>query len=278
MVLKKTIILSIKITQSTKKDIIKYLEAYLKQPRSTVPLTVFTPNPEQIVVAMEDKAFSQLLNSADVALPDGAGLIWASKQLSAKVDQLSQKISGIDLMEDLTQSVAALGYPVGFLGGRNGVAQAALEYLQKKYPRLRGWAQDGPEMTVKSNSKTTAYHLSFTQQRTDIEDFFDNLVKRVIESGTRLVFVGLGAPKQELFISELKRQLTISSFQSPIVLMSVGGAFDMLAGRLARAPGKIRQIQLEWLWRLLLEPQRIVRQARLIKFLLHIFMAKYGKM
>ena len=256
MGLKSGKILGISVTTSPKKEILEEIEKYLEKSseKQAKPFVIATPNPEQIVSAQEDTHFAQMLNRADVALPDGIGLAIALKR---------PRIPGVEFMEELVRLAATKGYRVGLIGGRGGVAVQALECLRARYPGLTGWAQEPGDVDLGTLGD------------------LDDLREKIQKSNTRLVFVGLGAPKQELFIKKLAwgtgygvqgKQGALSSYRIPhtaypIILMSVGGSFDMIAGRVKRAPAVLRGLGLEWLWRLVREPWRIRRQLALMKFL-----------
>ena len=287
MSLKKTEILKISITTESKERILEYIKKYLvsrssftvKQGKNkSKPLNIVTPNPEQIVYAQKDKHFANILNRADVAIPDGIGIVLAHRflhsQLTTHHSSLPlRRIPGIDLMEDLVKMGAERGDRIALIGGRRGVAVEALECLQQKYPNLAGWAQDGPEFEMKNEK----LKMKNGKQNQDI--YFEQLARRIRENNTKIVFVGLGAPKQEYFMRLLatryqllarKQKKKIASNQSPVasslILMSVGGSFDILAGRTPRASLVVRSLGLEWLWRLIREPWRFRRQLALVEF------------
>ncbi len=238
MGLKSKKILGISITTETKKNILEYIRKYLEK-SSEKPCIIATPNPEQIVLAQKDKQFLEILNQADVAIPDGIGLA-----LVIRV----KRIPGVELMEDLVKLAAIRGYPIGLIGGRGNIAVDALECLQARYPGLKGWVLDPGEVDLGN-----------------LGDLGD-LREKIQKTKTRIVFVGLGAPKQELFIEQLTHS-PIHPFTHPLVFMSVGGAFDIISGRTPRAPWIVRNMGLEWLWRLVHESWRFRRQLALLKFL-----------
>src|SRR3989344_205144 len=269
MNLSKVDILGVSISIQKKYELVNYIENYLKNV-TKFPLTIVTQNPEQIVYAQKDEHFRQLLNSADIALPDGIGIVWAAKRLQSNAPQPPLKIRGgegrvmkvipgIEFMEDLVKLAAENGYLVGLIGGRNGVAAEALERLQQKFPALKGWAEDAPEVRI-SNFKFQISNLNAQQ-------YFEKLLKQIQNSETKLLFIGLGAPKQEYFTANLKSQIPNPKFSKPLVLMSVGGSFDELSGRILRAPQWVNSLGIKWLWRLILEPWRVNRQLRLITFI-----------
>lgn len=279
--LSKIAILGVKITLNSKTEILSYIKKYLLK-ASAKSLTIFTPNPEQVVAAQTNKIFKDILNSADIALPDGAGIVWAIKKLSAVSSQLSvniERIAGVEFMDELVKLAAEENYPIGLIGGRDGVAQMTLDKLKQKYPKLNSWNQDVPEIHVVSGDNNAPSTLALASRGGDggvinVESYFKQLADRIKKSGTKLVFVGLGAPKQELFIQAISCQLSADS--SPTVFMSVGGAFDILSGKIPRSPEFFRSLNIEWLWRLIIEPWRINRQLRLIKFVWLVLKGRLG--
>ncbi len=223
------------------------------------PLKIFTPNPEIIILTKKDKKFKEIVNSAQINVPDGQGLIWASKFLKKP---LPVRISGTDLAEKLVKLAAENGFSIGLIGGGPGVALKALECLQKKFPGVKGWAEAGPDV------KVTDYQIEITNNY-DI----DQLVKKLEETKTQILFVGLGAPKQEYFIDKL--QYLCSNIQFPLILMAVGGAFDYWSGKVPRAPRWIQNLGFEWLYRLVRQPWRVRRQLALLEFTRLILKEKF---
>lgn len=226
-------ILKISITKSDKTKILEYIQKYLDDPQKK-PLIIVTPNPEQVVLAQNNERFAKMLNKADIAIPDGIGI--------ARILDI-QRIPGVELMEDLVSLAADQRIPVGLIGGRGRVAVEALERLHQKHSDLSGWAIE-PE--------------KFSMQ---------NIVKKIQQTKTRILFIGLGAPKQEFFIEELSKECNA-------VFMAVGGSFDIIADRITRAPKIYRMMGFEWLWRLGRQPWRWRRQLALAKFLWFVFREK----
>lgn len=224
-------ILGIDITTDDKQFILEEIQKYPKK-----SLVIVTPNPEQIVLAKQDNNFARILNQADIAIPDGVGVA-----IAAGVT----RIPGVEFMEDLVQIAAKRGDTIGLIGGYDGLAVKALECLSRRTSGLRGWALE-PEQAGLSE-----------------------IVQKIRATKTRMVFVGLGAPKQEEYIEKL-----CSKFKVQSIFMSVGGSFDIIAGRVKRAPVLIRSIGFEWIWRLLQEPWRWRRQLALVKFMGLVIIAK----
>jgi N-acetylglucosaminyldiphosphoundecaprenol N-acetyl-beta-D-mannosaminyltransferase len=245
-------VLGISITSNSKKEILEEIQKYLVPPVKIrqKPLKIFTPNTEQLVRAQRDRSFAGVLNNADISLPDTVGVVWAGHVLTKNGPE--KPIPGVEFMEDLVQMAVTRHAPIGLIGGRGNLAVDTLNCLRQKYSRLQdSWAEGGPEIDV-DNLPNDIY--------------FQRLARRIIREGTRIVFVALGPPKQEYFIERLARELsTISNLRSTI-FMSVGGSFDIISGRLRRAPVWMRKFDLEWLWRLILEPRRLRRQLALVEF------------
>lgn len=260
MGLNSTKILGINVTTDSKKKILEEIEKYLnagismigkKSQKAVKPLVIVTPNPEQIVFAQSDRDYADILNRAHIAVPDGSGIVWASRVLSlarGKSDgiRISQRIPGVELMEDLLPLAVKNAVTIGLIGGWDGVALKALERLQTKYPGLQGWADEPSTRDI-------------------VSDTYKRVIgDRIHATKTGMVFVGLGAPKQEKFVESL---LSKTSHKTPLVLMSIGGSLDVLSGKKRRAPFLLRAIGVEWLWRLVREPWRWKRQLSLAKFI-----------
>ena len=315
--------LGISVTISPKDKILEYLEKGLEKrlafrsqlsAKQKKTLVVVTPNPEQIVLAQEDTHFAKILNRADVALPDGIGLAIASRFLSYHVSPIPyhetiRRIPGVEFMDDLAGLAAKRGYPIALIGGRAGVAVSVLECLRRKYPGLTGWAMEPGELPILPITNTTPakrdpqccisdkdrkQHRDNTTNN-KYDQYFQDIIRKIRKTRTRIIFVGLGAPKQEYFIEAIsdlprgsgqvprnsgqelseksgqpeEKKLKAESWKlkAPLILMSVGGSFDIISGRTPRAPSFVRAIGLEWFWRLVHEPWRWKRQLVLVKFL-----------
>lgn len=243
-------ILEIPITISPKEKILEEVKKYLFSTSHTSPkpLVIATPNPEQIVFAQKNSVYAKILKQADVTLPDGIGIVWAMTVLHKK--RLVSRIPGVEFMQGLVQLANRKRVTIGLIGGTDGVAVKALECLTEANPGLHGWS-------VEPEDKTT-----------------EEIAEMIRHNHTRIVFVGLGAPKQELFIQRLSQGLSVVGCPFPVVLMSVGGSFDMISGKIQRAPVIIRNVGMEWLWRLFQQPWRWRRQLSLVIFALLVLKAR----
>lgn len=230
----KSDILGVKIDDVDMAEALSIVEKWIWKPGKHY---IVTPNPEFIVAAQKDPVFKEMLNGADLAIPDGAGL-----KLSGKV---KNTVSGTDFMERLIRLAAEKGFVVGFLGGKDGVAKRCAECLLRKYPNLKiSYISSGGIVGKNGNpSLTTNYKLPPTD----------------------LLFVAFGHIKQEKWIATNLEKIPVH------VAMGVGGAFDYLSGDVPRAPKWIRDLGFEWLFRLILQPWRIKRQIALLQYLLKIW-------
>lgn len=230
---------SVRIDPLPTKDAVKNrLIEFLESDRTSV---VFTPNPEILLLARRDKAYTEVLNSADLSLPDGFGLSLVSL---LKPRKLLRRYTGIDTAEMLIELARERKTQVMFLGGRHGSAIRAAENLTVRYPSLRITAAgDNIEIT---NEGTTIS----SENETRMKD-------AIYRTAPSIILVGLGAPKQEQWITRHR-----DDFPSIRVMMTVGGTFDIWSGRLRRAPKFVRTLGLEWLWRVAQEPKRLPRILR----------------
>lgn len=224
----KVSILGVKIDDINIDEAVSIVEGWLSKPGKRF---IVTPNPEFLVIAQKDAEFKKIINSADLAIPDGVGLRLAG---------VKNNVPGVDLMEKLVRLAAKNGYIVGLLGGRDKVAEKAAERLVKKYHKLQIlFASDGGQV---NEFHTTDYILPTID----------------------LLFIAFGAPKQEKWIASNLNKIPVK------VAMGVGGAFDYLSGNVPRAPKWIRNLGLEWAFRLIIQPWRMKRQLSLLKFIWYI--------
>ena len=257
-------VLEISITNTSKKEILEEIQKYLTQPRKIgqKTLKIFTPNSEQLVLAHKNSFFAGVLNKADISLPDTVGVVWASRVLTK--NPIQKSIPGVEFMENLVELAAPRRVPIGLIGGRDNLAVETLNCLSRRWAGLAAWAENGPEVSI----------IHDELRLPDEKIYFGRLARRIIREGTRIVFVALGPPKQEYFIDRLSHVPCLLSHG--VIFMSVGGSFDIISGRLRRAPVWMRNLSLEWLWRLILEPWRLRRQLALIEFVWLVLREKFS--
>ena len=195
---------------------------------------VVTPNAEIVYESIQDDSFRALLNNASMVLPDGAGVVLGAKILGTPI---KEKVAGIEFGEEVCKLLAKNGGRLYLLGGKPGIARAAGEKLMEKYPGLQiCGSADG----------------YFTDEQA--------VVAKINEAKPDVLFVCLGAPKQEKFIKAHFEELDVT------LMLGLGGSLDGYAGVAQRAPRWMIDLSLEWLYRLLKEPRRIGRMMRLPKF------------
>ncbi len=273
-------LLEIAITVSGKRNILEEIQKYLKSDnrqqttdnrQQRKPLIIFTPNPEIINYAQRDPILKQIVNSAQINIPDGAGVEWGIKKLYGRN---IERFSGVDLVDDLCSYSTKEGLVIGLIGGRGGVALIARECLLKTYPRLNIEVFEAPEFE-KSKIKNQKSKINIKNQKEEVtEKYFESLAKELIYKKISILFVGLGCPKQEYFIENIKYQISnIKSYQ-PLLMMAVGGSFDYISGRITRAPFWMREKGLEWLYRLVREPWRLPRQIKGAEFFYRVILNK----
>lgn len=190
-----------------------------------------TPNPEFLLTARHDEPFRQALLGADLVLADGVGVTYAAKILGRP---LKGRVPGIEFAQRLAAWMAAHGKRLFLLGAKPGVAELAAANLKAAYPGLI----------------VCGTHDGYFQEDGPV-------VKAIQESAADVVFVCLGAPKQELWM------VRNGPAAGARLMVGLGGSLDVFAGVVERAPEGFQKLGLEWLYRLVKEPKRIGRMAKL---------------
>ena len=277
--LNKKNILNVGITDGTKNEILEYVIKNLENFKKKLFLA--TPNPEFLVLANKNSRFKNILNKADLALADGLGIIIAAKFLGK---DLKGRFTGVDLVKILCKEVSEKPITVGFLGGKDEAAEKTAECLQKKHPKLKisfvgeEWPNNvNARQPRVSDDAWLSYRdpaasflpasvPSTSPVRVIGSPFFSGIISRI-----DILFVAFGAPKQEFWINENLQKIPVK------IAIGVGGAFDYISGKVPRAPGFVRNIGLEWLFRLTVQPWRIKRQLSLIEFIWLVLKEKINK-
>ncbi len=244
----KKFVLGIKIDDININQALQIVKGWLKKEGKYY---IVTPNPEIIVMAQKDEEFKNILNKANLSIPDGIGL-----KLSGDI---VCNTPGIDLLESIIKMAADLGYTTGFLGGRDTVAEKSAECLKKKYPKLKvSFASSAGEIDNDGNEMGVLNHESRMMNQEKKQKKHNSLF---IIPDSDILFVAFGPPKQEKWIAKNLDKIPVK------LAMGVGGAFDFLSGKVPRASVWIRKMGLEWLFRLIIQPWRIKRQLSLIKYI-----------
>lgn len=205
---------------------------------------ICTPNPEIVMEAQKDKELMNILHEADMVVPDGIGVVWASKYSEIR---LKERVAGYDLTQNLMAELAATGETFYFFGGAPGVASTAARMMMKKYPGL----------------KVVGVHNGYFDEKEE-----KKIIQDIKTKSPSILLVGLGAPKQEKWIYDNIRLVGAK------VAIGVGGSFDVMAGNVKRAPKIFQKLGLEWFHRLITQPTRWRRMMRLPKFALTVLKTK----
>jgi len=227
-------ILGVPVHPVSGEQVEKLIESYLNSKETK---TIMTPNPEMVMEAQKNEKLMKALNKADLVIPDGVGLIIASK---IKKKGLKERVTGIDTMEQILQISNQNKNRIFFLGGKPGVASKATEVIKNTY---------------KDIEISGSHHGYFSN------DVTEEILDRIEAVQTEVLLVGLGFPRQEIWIDENRHRLSCK------IVMGIGGCLDVYAGKVKRAPVAFQKMNLEWFYRLLKEPWRIKRMTVLPKFL-----------
>lgn len=226
-------ILGVRVDDATYGDLLAKVDEFVG---SGQPHQVVTVNTEMLVAAHDDPNLARTLNSGDLNVADGVGVILASRLLGCP---LQQRVTGSDGIYRLARHCAERGYRVFFLGAAPGVAERTAEELRAAYRELR---------------------VAGTYAGSPHPDEREEVISRVQAAAPDLLLVAYGVPAEEKWIAVDRERLGVP------VMMGVGGTFDFVAGVTQRAPNWMRTAGLEWLHRLIREPWRWRRQLALPRF------------
>jgi N-acetylglucosaminyldiphosphoundecaprenol N-acetyl-beta-D-mannosaminyltransferase len=235
-------ILDIEIPVDSRKIILEKILKDLKTIHKFIHIVSL--NPENLVISCENSEFKKVLQTAQIKIVDGTGIVLAAKLLKIKA---GERYPGVDLMSDLIKQAGISRLRVLLIGGKGNLADELAECYSRSYPEAKFVGIEGFENIKKPTKKEE-----------------DRVLAIVCRLKPRLVFVAFGSPDQELWIEGHK------DIFAGAVCMGVGQGFDVYGGLVKRAPVWIRKIGLEWLYRLFAQPWRWRRQVRLIKFILLI--------
>lgn len=196
---------------------------------------VVTPNAEIAYMAAKDSSLGEIINSADIVVADGIGVVYAARIYGTPV---KAKVPGVELGERVLANAAKSGKGVFLLGAKPGVAELAASKISEKYPGI-----------------------SFAGIRDGYFKDDDEVVAEINASGAEILFVCLGAPKQEQWMAKNKDKLNTR------LMLGLGGSLDSYAGTVKRAPDIFIKLGLEWFYRLIKEPKRFGRMLALPKYM-----------
>ena len=191
--------------------------------------TICFANVHMVVEATRNEFFAKCVNNATWVVADGVPLVWAIRTIYKRYQE---RITGLDFLPDLLKRASEEQVSVYFYGGEAEVLHSTITFCQQQYPTLAIAGTYSPPFRALTIEEEAA------------------AVKRIVDSGAQLVFVALGCPRQEVWIHRMRDRI-------PAVLLGIGGALPVLAGKFSRAPYWMQKTGLEWLFRLIQEPARL---------------------
>ncbi|MCI3921373.1 WecB/TagA/CpsF family glycosyltransferase [Paenibacillus sp. TRM 82003] len=227
------------VSKMAMQETVAYLVDAVRRRRTT---HVVTANPIMFMTGFEDESFMRMLESADLVVPDGAGLVWAASKVGKPV---SERVAGYDLVQELFRIGAEEGWRVYLLGTSQEVLEAARAKIEQRYP---GLAIVGCRNGYFGPAEDEA------------------VVREIAAASPDMLLVGRSTYTQDPWIANYKSELNVP------VMIGVGGSFDVMAGKLKRAPVWMQRLKLEWLYRLAQEPTRWRRMLVLPKFALKVML------
>ena len=238
---KKVTILGVPVDSLTMAEAVARIEDMIAE---KTPHLVATANAEMLMRATHDKALKDILCSADLVTPDGAGTVWAAHHLG---EDMPERVAGYDMAQELMRIAPTKHYRLFFFGSAPGVATKAKEKAEALYP--------GIEIVGTRNGFFT-------------EEDEPAIVSKIQAARPDILLAALGVPKQEKWLMKYKDVLGVP------VCIGVGGTFDVMAGVMKRAPRWMQRAKLEWLFRGMMQPKRAGRLLALPKFVLKVHASK----
>lgn len=223
---------------------------FVRNPKSDGSAAILhTPNSEIVQLCIEQNKYYEIIGGADIIIPDGVGIILASKILGTPL--IKGKVAGVEVADGILRAASKEGYSVFFYGGKpkneesDAIADIAASKAVEEYPGLKiAGTCDG---YIKDEAAVIA---------------------RIHDSGADILYVCLGAPKQEIFMFEHRKELGVK------LCCGFGGTLDVIAGTVKRAPRIFIKLGLEWLYRLITQPSRFFRMLALPRFLIGTIFSK----
>jgi N-acetylglucosaminyldiphosphoundecaprenol N-acetyl-beta-D-mannosaminyltransferase len=234
-------ILDVPVHQVTTEQALAEVLRFMSEPRLHQLATV---NPEFVMAAQQDRLFRQVLDEADLCLPDGVGLIWASRRLGRP---LPERIAGSDFVYHIARLASEHGWRLFLLGAGPGVAEESALVFQSRFPGIK---------------------IAGTYAGTPDPDENEGILERINAANSEVLYVAYGAPRQDKWIYRNRDNLP-----SVRLAIGVGGSLDFVTGRAARAPDWLQKIGLEWLHRLYKEPWRWRRMLALPRFAVKVLVS-----
>lgn len=240
--MKRVEILGVPVDCVTMDEAVDFAESMIKEQH---PCAILAVNPEKVVRAQQDRNLLTELRNAKLIIPDGIGVVFAARLLGFNC---TERVPGSELMPLLCQRAALNGYKVFLFGASPDVISRTAQVLQQRFAGLK---------------------IVGAEHGYVAEENMPAIVSKINAAQADLLFVALGSPKQEKWIARYLPKLKVK------VCQGVGGTFDVIAGRVDRAPLLFRSMHLEWFYRLLSQPSRIVRQTALATFAYQVLKTRF---
>ena len=227
MTIKRTAFMGVPVDAITMNDTIQQIHQSIEKGEKIQHMAINT----MIILRMvEDPEFMHTLSNCEIINADGIGIIWASKLLG---NPLPERVTGIDLMESLIELCASQGFKPYFLGAQEEVVQQTVAHYRQQFPAL----------------EIAGYRNGYFKDEDE-----QQIAEDIRDSGADMLFVAISSPKKEIFLGRWRQTMNIH------YCMGVGGSFDVVAGKFARAPEWVQQMGLEWAYRWKQEPRRMFRR------------------
>jgi N-acetylglucosaminyldiphosphoundecaprenol N-acetyl-beta-D-mannosaminyltransferase len=191
--------------------------------------SVYASNVHMTMETYDDPKFAKIVNEADLVTPDGMPLVWALRALGSET---ASRVYGPTLTLDVCEAAAKERIDIALYGGTTESLVAFTEFLKNRFPTISIVCQISPPFRSLSEDEDAEY------------------TRTIVQSGAKILFVGVGCPRQEIWIAEHREKI-------PAVMLGVGAAFDFHSGRVRQSPQWMQKIGLEWLFRLIMEPKRL---------------------
>ncbi|HER24216.1 MAG TPA: WecB/TagA/CpsF family glycosyltransferase [Candidatus Atribacteria bacterium] len=228
---------------------------------SKKPHQVVTPDTLAVLRTRKDPEYHDILKSADLVTPDGAGILWAATTLNYP---LAERVTGIDIIQNICILAAKKGYSLYLLGSCPGVASKAALNLNKKYPGIKIVGTHHGYFDIEDSEN----HDRIKSNSCTGDSIEEEVITEIRENKPDILLVGMGVPKQEKWISKNLEKLNVP------VCIGVGGSFDVLSGRIPRAPLWMQKHGMEWIYRSFKQPKRTFRALALFYFIWLVIVGK----
>ncbi len=223
--------LNIYIDNVTMEEAVEYVDYLVKKGTNTY---IVTPNLDHIVLLDKDEEFKTIYDNADMILADGKPLLWIANKRKTPI---REKVSGSDFFPKVCEMAAIKGYTIFILGAAEGVAELAAKKLAEQYRGLKVAGTYSPTYGFENNTNE-----------------LNEIKTRIVEAHPDILAVSLGSPKGEKFIYEHLKEYNVP------VSMSIGATIDFIAGNVKRCPKWMSNVGLEWLYRTIKEPKRMIKR------------------